>query len=291
MSIPTIAAYVMPAENDLPANRVHWQADPRRAVLLIHDMQHYFMDFFDSNAAPVPALLDNIQRLRRWCDSAGVPVVYTAQPPQQSLQERGLLQDWWGPGITARPERAAIVDALTPRPHDAVLTKWRYSAFARSDLLQRMQEQQRDQLIICGVYAHIGCMTTAVEAFMSDIQPFFVADAMADFSLLQHRMALDWVSQRCGMVLSVDQIIQQLCPPQPLPESFAALRDRVAQLLQLPATDIQADDDLLLLGLDSIRLMSLVENLRHAGANIEFVDLAERPTLGEWWDLLSTAQV
>lgn len=288
MSIPTIAPYSLPETAGLPANRVDWQADPARAVLLIHDMQQYFMDFFDMTAAPVPPLLDNIQRLRQACDSAGVPVIYTAQPPQQSLQERGLLQDWWGPGITARPERAAVVEALAPRDFDTVQTKWRYSAFARSDLLQRMRDQQRDQLIICGVYAHIGCMTTAVEAFMHDIQPFFIADAVADFSLLQHRMALDWVSQRCGCVLATDALVQQLCPPQPLPASLDDLRQRVAQLLQMPPSDLRDDDDLLLMGLDSIRLMSLVESLRQAGAGIEFVDLAERPTLGEWWDLLAT---
>ncbi|MFZ5604326.1 MAG: isochorismatase family protein [Pseudomonadota bacterium] len=286
MSIPRIATYILPDTQSLPANRVDWQADPQRALLLIHDMQDYFLDFFDVGAEPVSTLVENILRLRRWCDGAGVPVLYTAQPPQQSAQERGLLQDWWGPGITAAPERAPIYSPLAPRPQDTVLTKWRYSAFARSDLQQRMQDMQRDQLIICGIYAHIGCMTTAVEAFMHDIQPFFVADALADFSLLQHRMALDWVSQRCGLVLSTDQLIRQLCPPPPLPQSLDELRGQVAALLQLNPSDLQPDDDLLLMGLDSIRLMSLVENLRHAGADIEFVDLAERPTLAEWWERL-----
>ena len=78
--------------------------------------------------------------------------------------------------------------------HDIVLTKWRYSAFKRSDLLERMQNWNRDQLIIGGVYAHIGCMVTAIEAFMSDIQPFLVGDAVADFSEEEHRLALKYVS-------------------------------------------------------------------------------------------------
>ncbi|GAA2253514.1 MULTISPECIES: phosphopantetheine-binding protein [Kitasatospora] len=53
-------------------------------------------------------------------------------------------------------------------------------------------------------------------------------------------------------------------------------------------TDIPDDDELQLLGPDSIRLMHLVERWHRAGLELSFVELAERRTLAEWWDLLST---
>lgn len=292
MSIPRITSYPMPAAAELPANRVEWKPDPRRAVLLVHDMQQYFVDFFDASAAPVPELLQHIGRLRDACDAADVPVIYTAQPGQQSPEQRGLLQDWWGPGITARPELQAIVKPLTPRGHDTVLDKWRYSAFARSDLRERMWAQGRDQLIVCGVYAHIGCLMTAADAFMNDIQPFYVGDAVADFSREEHRMALDYVAQRCGVVTATEDVVRALRPSRrtPIPEDLNALHAEVAALLEVPVGDLRVDDNLLYAGLDSIRLMTLVERWKRAGLDVSFVDLADDPTLERWWALLSRAE-
>ena len=44
MSIPTILPYPMPKKRDLPQNRVSWEVNPKRAVLLVHDMQQYFLN-------------------------------------------------------------------------------------------------------------------------------------------------------------------------------------------------------------------------------------------------------
>ncbi|MFE5870609.1 isochorismatase family protein [Streptomyces roseifaciens] len=208
MALPAIAPYPMPREADLPANKVGWTVDPSRAVLLVHDLQNYFLDAFEAGASPVTELLANVAAVKKDCDRLGVPVVYSAQPGGQSAAERGLQQDFWGPGLPDDERAKAIADAVAPTAADTVLTKWKYSAFVRTDLAERMAAQGRDQLIIVGVYAHIGVMMSACDAWMRDIQPFLVADAVADFSAEDHAMALRWAAAKCAVVTTTDRLFE-----------------------------------------------------------------------------------
>ncbi|MER0578093.1 isochorismatase family protein, partial [Pseudomonas aeruginosa] len=66
----------------------------------------------------------------------------------------------------------------------------------------------RDQLVLCGVYAHVGVLISTVDAYSNDIQPFLVADAIADFSEAHHRMALEYAASRCAMVVTTDEVLE-----------------------------------------------------------------------------------
>ncbi|MGH3586044.1 MAG: phosphopantetheine-binding protein [Pseudonocardia sp.] len=68
------------------------------------------------------------------------------------------------------------------------------------------------------------------------------------------------------------------------------IRADVAALLGCTVGEIDPDEDLLDRGVDSIRLMSLVEQWRQAGATgLEFADLAEQPVLRHWERLVGGA--
>ncbi|MDF2662650.1 MAG: isochorismatase [Paenibacillus sp.] len=300
MAIPAIKPYPMPGASELPINKVAWTPDPKRAVLLIHDMQQYFLDPFTAGESPVVELIENIRLLHNRCSELGIPVVYTAQPGGQTPEQRALLQDFWGPGINDGPYQKQIVSELTPANADIVLTKWRYSAFRKTNLLDILQEKGRDQLLICGVYAHIGCLLTACDAFMLDVQPFFVSDAVADFSLDNHKMALKYAAERCAVTIPTQRLLEELDQSSTANDSATVsangmltermVREQVAELLQEAPSTIGESDNLIDRGLDSVRLMSLVERWRRFGAEVAFVELAERPTLKDWWKLLSLRQ-
>lgn len=280
MTIPKLNDYSLPTQDQLPYNRVSWTMDPKRSVLLIHDMQQYFINFWQANCSLIKQVIHNIRQLRQQCDQLRIPVFYTAQPKVQSDQDRALLNDMWGPGITLYPEQQQIVAELAPRASDQVLTKWRYSAFHRSMLASLMQEMGRDQLLITGVYAHIGCLTTATDAFMRNIQAFMVADALADFSAEKHQMALDYTAGRSGKVVMTEELLL-------LPDSQNALRTLI--LPWLDDDEIPEDEDNLIdYGLDSVRIMALAARWRQAIPTIDFLQLAKNPTIAAWWQRLNS---
>jgi bifunctional isochorismate lyase/aryl carrier protein len=221
MAIPTITPYTMPTDAEVPLTEVSWIPDPARAVLLIHDMQRYFMSAFTPGQSPATELVGNIKRLRESADALGMPVIYTAQPGNMTREQRGLLHDFWGPGMSAAPENREIIEELTPTGRDTIVTKWRYSAFHRTGLRELLDAWGRDQLIICGVYAHIGCLMTACDSFTLDVQPFFVADALADFSRAEHLMAIRYAARRCGVADTTSRLLGRLWQGQPLTAAIA----------------------------------------------------------------------
>ncbi|MFJ4624643.1 isochorismatase family protein [Streptomyces sp. NPDC088812] len=206
MALPAISPYPLPTVDELPVNRVSWTVDPARAVLLVHDLQQHFLSAFPTDEQPLTGMLANTARLLTAARRLGVPVVYSAQRGGQTPQERGLQLDFWGPGVADDPEALAVPAPVAPQPGDTLLTKWKYSAFTRTDLEERIRGWNRDQLVVVGVYAHIGVMTTACDAWSRDIQAFVVADAVADFTRDDHDTALRWTAGRCAVVTTTDAV-------------------------------------------------------------------------------------
>ncbi|GAA2212346.1 phenazine biosynthesis protein PhzD [Nonomuraea monospora] len=203
--------YPMPDTGELPGNTPPWTPDPRRAVLLLLDMRTSVLDAFPHGEAPLRDLLRNVAELREQCTRLRVPVAYAAQPGLMTERQQGLLKDFQeerGPRLDAAQRR--FPDCVAPRPHDWLIAKRRHSAFHESTLLWRMRESGRDQLIVAGVYAHAGVLATAHDAFTHDIQPYIVADAIADRTAADHLQTLRFVAGSCGVTMTTKQLLFQL---------------------------------------------------------------------------------
>ena len=103
---------------------------------------------------------------------------------------------------------------------------------------------------------------------MDGIEPFFVADAVADFSLEHHKQALEYASNRCAVTTSTNLLLkalQSVKGDESEGITIQEVHELVAQLLREPVESIDIDEDLLNRGLDSVRIMSLVEKWRREG--------------------------
>lgn len=207
MALPDLIDYSTPR---VPDSRATWRLEPHRAAVLVHDLQHYFLRPYAPGCEALRDTLSGTARILSEARAQDVPVFYTAQTGRSTGVVRGLQGDLWGPGMQPIPEHTAIVPEVAPAPGDTVLVKHRYSAFAHSDLADRLAADGRDQLVITGVYAHIGVTATAFDAFQREVHPFVVADAVADFGPEHHRRALDQVASCAGVVTSTDAVVRAL---------------------------------------------------------------------------------
>jgi len=298
MTIPSIASYTL--NNALaPCNeRVDWRLEPENAVLLIHDMQQYFVNFFDESSEPMQTVIAHIQQLIMSARENNIPVIYTAQPKNQSPKDRALLTDFWGEGLKESHQSDQIIPTLEPKKSDKIYTKWRYSAFQKSSLDKDLKAQNKHQIVICGIYAHIGVLSTALEGFMRDYQCFVVEDAIADFSVREHQLAREYVASRCGKLIDT-QTFTEACRAKAMSDKNTHnsiqrnTEDFVGRLVShalcTPLDDINEEDNLSDWGLDSMRLMSIIDHLKIEKPNIDFIVLAENPTLKHWRSIYDLA--
>ncbi|WP_433528277.1 isochorismatase family protein [Micromonospora sp. CA-263727] len=281
MSLPAPGDYAPPAESELPTSRARWTLASGRAALLVHDMQEYFARVYRPGSVALESAVSATASLLRVARQHGVPVVYTAQPGDQDPAGRGLQADLWGPGLRAVPADTQILPQLAPQPGDRVLTKHRYSAFARTDLAQWLRERGRDQLVVTGIYAQFGVLATALDAFCRDIAPFVVADAVAAFDRSGHLRALRQAADSCAVVTTAAAVRSALAAGEPGADRM--LREVLGALMDGPeaveAALAEPDGDLFALGLDSIRAMALLAALEERGVHVDFGDFISTGTV------------
>ncbi len=74
------------------------------------------------------------------------------------------------------------------------------------------------------------------------------------------------------------------------PLTLERMRADIAQVLDEAPEAIGDDEDLLDLGLDSMRMLGLVMNWGKSGIALEFPHLAEHTTLAGWWRVVQGLQ-
>ncbi|MFF8915615.1 phosphopantetheine-binding protein [Streptomyces sp. NPDC015032] len=67
-------------------------------------------------------------------------------------------------------------------------------------------------------------------------------------------------------------------------------RADLAELLHQEPEEVDLDEHPVDAGLDSLRVITLVERWQAYGIDVSFIDLAEQPSFRHWWRLLDERQ-
>ncbi|MFB9903915.1 AMP-binding protein [Allokutzneria oryzae] len=67
------------------------------------------------------------------------------------------------------------------------------------------------------------------------------------------------------------------------------VRADIAEFLLMEPEELTDDLDLYDAGLDSVRMLTIVDRWREFGVRVSFAELAERPTVADWWSMLSAS--
>ncbi|MFD8132906.1 phosphopantetheine attachment domain protein [Streptomyces sp. RLB3-17] len=76
----------------------------------------------------------------------------------------------------------------------------------------------------------------------------------------------------------------------PAPLTLEGFRADLAEFLYQRPDEVDLEENPMDAGLDSLRIVTLLERWRETGAEVTFVELAERTSFAQWWQLLSVQQ-
>lgn len=179
--------------------------NPVHSVLLILDMQRYFLD--EDSHAYIPsadAILPRVDALHETYATLGLPVVWTRHLNIRA-DARGMSR-WWRDLIVRENPKSEIHSIFSPAPNQ-VIEKTQYDAFYQTGLDLLLKGMLVEQVVIAGVMTHLCCETTARSAFMRGYDVFFLIDGTATYNEDFHRATLRNLSHGFATLSLTDEIM------------------------------------------------------------------------------------
>ncbi len=186
-------------------DRHRWELVPGAAVLLVLDMQRYFLQ--ESSHAFVPsatAIIPRVRSLQEVFFRHGLPVIQTRHINTE--KNAGKMKTWWQELLSPDSELAGLTDELIDS-RALVVDKSRYDAFFNTGLEGILTAKEAKQVVVTGVMTHLCCDTTARSAFMRGYDVFMAVDATATYNLAFHRSALLCLSHGFAVPVLAQEIL------------------------------------------------------------------------------------
>ncbi len=182
---------------------------PGNSLLLVIDMQHYFIE--DSAHAFIPVgkfILGKIQPLVVAYYKKKLPVVFTRYCVEREDKD-DIMHRWWDGVLLCADPIASLREELDTSP-GTVIRKPGYSSFFKTGLSEIMEENKVTQLVITGVMTHLCCETTAREAFQRGFEVYFVVDGTGTYNEEIHTATLFNLAHGFAIPVTTEEILRKL---------------------------------------------------------------------------------
>jgi nicotinamidase-related amidase len=196
--------------------------DPRKAALVVIDMQNYFVKQGHQSEVPLAReIVPNINRLAAELRRRGGHVVWVRNATNDTRESWSNYHLYLqSPERAERRLRSMEIgedgyqywSGNDIRPEDALIAKKRYSALIQgsSNLEQHLRERGLDTLLITGTATNVCCESTARDAMMLNFKVIMVADGLATHTDEEHNATLSNFYGQFGDVQTVDEVVQSL---------------------------------------------------------------------------------
>ena len=178
---------------------------PRKAALLVLDMQDYFLQESSHAFVPsAPAIVPEISKLIGAFSDAGYPVIATRHT--NTIENAGMMAKWWRDLINPYIAYSHYIKPVKSQK-TININKTQYDAFLNTPLEKQLHQRKIDQVVICGVMTHLCCETTARSAFMHGFEVFFTMDGTATYNEELHRATLLTLSHGFAVPMLVGELL------------------------------------------------------------------------------------
>ncbi|MFP5116042.1 cysteine hydrolase family protein [Bacillaceae bacterium C204] len=187
------------------------QNQNKNTALLVMDLQNGIVSRFAGNAEVLHPFQKAVEAARQ----NNIPVIFVRVGFSEgylevSPQNKAFLAISKNGGMTLSDSSTQIHESVQPKANEPVITKYRFSAFAGSNLEVILRSQQINTLVLSGIATSGVVLSTLREAADKDFSITVLSDACLDADSEVHRVLMEKVFPRQADVQTVDTWIGTL---------------------------------------------------------------------------------
>jgi nicotinamidase-related amidase len=197
-----------------------------RTALLVVDMQRGFLD--PGEALEVPAAREIVPRISTLLElfrgkrlpvafsefvySEKVPLLVGELHPEHKPERPGEPTGFGRPSSNCLEDHPSVhtVAELAPRPHELVVRKHGYDAFAGTPLDGALRARGITSLVVTGTLTDICVLATVVGAFHREYRVTVIEDGVATLWPEIQRATLDIIGRAYGRVVSSKELMDEV---------------------------------------------------------------------------------